>query len=68
MKRYNVCTKSTYQVGKEIRQRWNQVGSMVEFSKADGDDRDGHILELHMHPETKFYLLKQEPPEPGSNG
>jgi hypothetical protein len=65
MKGFNVTTKKVYDGGK--KQQWPQVGTLTHFPAADGK-LESFILELSMFPDTKFYLLPQEPPEPGSRG
>ena len=68
MERYNVSTKKVFKSGDKEQVRWNQVGTFVQMSKADGDKHDGLILELNMFPETKFYFFPVKDREPGQDG
>lgn len=63
MERFNICTKKVFQSKGEERVQWNQVGTLVHFPATPGNE-ESYILELHMHPETKFYVFKQEIKEP----
>ena len=60
MKRYNIVTARTYEKGGEEKKAWLNVGSLVRFD-ATQDKSESYILELNMHPTTKFYIFEQKP-------
>ena len=60
MKRYNVTRKHSYTTRDgEVKTTWKRLGSVVLFP-ADGDKKEGGILELDMFPES-YKLFPDEP-------
>lgn len=66
MKRFNIVTRRTYVQNGEEKAQWNNVGTLVKFDERE-DKPEGFALELHIHPDTKFYVFEQEQKERSSN-
>jgi hypothetical protein len=60
MERFNITVPKKYTTNGEEKTAWNQVGKLVKFEAKDGKP-ESYILELHMHPDTKFAVFKDEP-------
>lgn len=61
MKRFTMTTKRVYEGrDKQKVQQWPQVGMLTQLP-ATQNREESFILELHMFPETKFYLFEQKP-------
>lgn len=58
IKRFNICTRKTYQKGDEEKVQWPQVGKMVYFP-ANGDKNEGYKLEMNMFPTTQFFVFEE---------
>ena len=63
MKKYNIVTMTKYtdRQGNEKKQ-WHTIGTLV-FFPANGEKPDGYKLELHMQPDTQFFVFVQKPRE-----
>ncbi len=59
MKRYNICSKKTYEKGGEEKVAWPSVGTLVRFEATD-DKPEGFIIELNMLPNVKFSVFEQK--------
>lgn len=62
MRRFNVTVPRTYQKDGEEKTAWNTVGKLVHFPATE-DKTEGFILELFMHPNTKFGVFEEKPRE-----
>jgi len=62
MQKYNVTVVKTYEKDGEEKKTYPQVGKLIKFP-AKGDKEESFLLELHMFPETKFAVFKDEPRE-----
>jgi hypothetical protein len=60
MKRYNVSVPRKYDKNGETKTAWNTVGKLIHF-EATGDKPEGYVLELYMHPDTKFGVFEDVP-------
>lgn len=62
MKRFNINTKKNYTKDGEEKTAWNRVGTLVFFPKTENKEA-GFKLELHMFPDTQFFLFEEKPKE-----
>jgi hypothetical protein len=60
MERFNITVPKKYTTNGEEKTAWNQVGKLVKFEAKDGKP-ESYILEMHMYPDTKFAVFKDEP-------
>lgn len=60
MKRYNVSLPKKYSKDGVEKTAWNTVGKLVYFP-ANEDKEEGFVLELHMFPDTKFFVFEDKP-------
>ena len=60
MQRYNIVTAKKDTRNGQEKTQWNQVGTLVRFP-ATQDKDEGFVLELHIFPETKFFVFEQKP-------
>lgn len=60
MKRFNITTQTTYIKNGEEKKSYPQVGKLTYFS-ANGNKKEGYIMELYMYPNTKFFVFEDTP-------
>ena len=62
MQKYNVTVVKIYEKDGEEKKTYPQVGKLIRFPAKEGKE-ESFLLELHMFPETKFAVFKDEPRE-----
>lgn len=65
MRRFNICTRKTYEKNGEEKAFWPNVGTLVEFDQTENNPDGGFALELNMFPDVKFYVFENKPKDQG---
>lgn len=66
IKRFNICTRKTYQKDGEEKVQWLRVGNLTHFpANPERDMAEGHKLELYMFPNTQLYIFEDRQRENG---
>lgn len=60
MERYNITVPKKYTKDGVEKSSWKPVGQLLRFPASDGKP-ESFIIEMHMFPETKFGVFKDEP-------
>lgn len=60
MRKFNITTQTTYTKNREEKKSYPQVGKLTHFP-ANGDKKEGYIMELYMYPNTKFFVFEDTP-------
>lgn len=62
IKKWNVCVKKTYQSQGQEKAFWPSVGQLIYFP-ANGQNKAGFSLDMHMFPNVKLYVFEDKPKE-----
>ncbi len=62
IRKWNVCTKESYQSGGQEKSFWPKVGELVLFPP-NGTNKGGFQLKLYMFGTVKFYVFEDKKKE-----
>lgn len=65
IKKWNICVKKVYKSQGQDKAYWPSVGELVYFP-ANGNNKAGFSLELHLLQGTKLYVFENKPKDAGS--